>query len=731
MNKPESGRVSYGDRAFHQDATEAMRGDIIRALIETLTNSDDAYGDRDGKIRIEIEHRRGPWTAVTRDRARGMSANQMREAFVKLGGRTSGFESGEKVRGNLGRGAKDLAAFGTVHFESICDDRYSKLTLKTTGDYVLHPADKKADEVLRKQLSIPRGNGTVVTMEVLETIRRPQHAKLSERLSKHFQLRDILSHPRREVTLVNIGKDKGVTLRYAYPSLPIAFQGELSIPGYPDAVASLVIYRNDERYDDSPSDDSRPAGILITGHRAIYENTLFRFESSPMGGWFSGRLDCPYIDQLARDYDQRLSSNTAQHEGNPIPIISRRRDGLKHEHPFFRALAKAVEGPLGDLVREEEQKAKNTSGKQSEKMRRTLDALGKDIARLVDEDLRNLEEEGLEGAGQAGSTIVPIRLIPEQAVLYMGEDKTLSVQVRADLNIQELHAEVDPEGVIAIVGDTRIPLVPHKKRPTEILVGQIQVRPMVEDKETLLSVTGNAHSAVALVEVRPERVSIEIPEPETLQFERDSYRVAHGKKKTLRILAPVELVDLLGKEIHVSSSDSGAVVLAGGKCDLRLDEEFEFYSGEVVVDARKLGTKATITARLGSTSAACNLAITRDEEGPSIRFEFDDEEAGKFRAVVDRDGKGICIRIKCGNPVTRRYQGASPDYLGRERSVFKALVAEIVADQAARMVLERKFPVSGAERLDAARFYGEHYSYMHKYLNRCHKILVNDDDLLQ
>jgi hypothetical protein len=729
MNKPESGRVSYGDRAFHQDATEAMRGDIVRALIETLTNSDDAYGDGEGKIRVEIEHRRGPWTAITRDRAKGMTANQMREAFVKLGGRTSGFESGQKVRGNLGRGAKDLAAFGTVHFESICDDKYSKLTLRTTGDYVLNPADKKVDEALRKQLGIPRGNGTVVTMEILENIRRPQHAKLAEKLSKHFQLRDILSHPRREVTLVNVGKDKGVRLRYAYPSLPIAYQGDLAIPGYPDASASLVIYRNDERYDDAPSDDSRPAGILITGHRAIYENTLFRFENNPMGGWFSGRLECPYIDQLARDYDQRLTTNTAQLEGNPIPIISRRRDGLKHEHPFFRALAKAVEGPLGELIREEEQKAKNTSGKQSEKMRRTLDALGRDIARLVDEDLRNLEEEGLDGSGQPGSNVIPIRLIPEQVVLYMGEDKTLTVQVRADLNIKELNVELDPEGVIAIVGDTHISLVPHKKRPTEILVGQIQVRPMVEDKETLLSVTGDSHSAVALVEVRPERVSVEIPEPETLQFERESYRVAHGKKKTLKIYAPVELVDALGKDVQVVSSDAGAVVLAGGKCVLQFDEEFEFYSGDVEVDARKLGTKATITARLGSTAATCNLAITRDEEGPSIRFEFDDEEAGKFRAVVGPDSGGICIRIKCGNPVTRRYQGASPDYLGRERSVFKALVAEIVADQAARMILERKFPVSGAERLDAARFYGEHYSYMHKYLHRCHKILVNDDEL--
>jgi hypothetical protein len=392
--KPERGRVNYGGRAFHQDATEAMRGDIVRALIETITNSDDAYSEKSGKIRIELEHRRGPWKVVTRDRAKGMSAGKMREAFASLGGRTSGFESGEKVRGNLGRGAKDLAAFGKVVFESICDDKYSKLALEPTGDFVLDPQDRKADTAIREQLGIPRGNGTVVTMHVEPNIRCPQHAKLHDRLSKHFQLRDILSDPRRDVTLVNVGKDEGVTLRYSYPSLPVVFQGELAVPGYPDATVTVTIYRNEERYDDPPSHDSRPAGLLIKGRRAIYESTLFRFENNPAAGWFSGRVECPYIDELAAEYDRRLEAREPQDDRNPIPIITRRRDGLQETHPFYKALAAAVEGPLGELVRQEEKKAKESSGHESAKMRRTLDALGHDLTRLIDEDLRELEEEG-------------------------------------------------------------------------------------------------------------------------------------------------------------------------------------------------------------------------------------------------------------------------------------------------------------------------------------------------
>ena len=113
-------QVEYGGRAFAQDASNAMKGDIVRGLVELITNCDDAYGDVDGKIRIEVEHRKNkPWKVIVRDRAAGMRKEKMVKAIGGLGGRTSGFEHGKDVRGNLGRGAKDLAAFGPVTFENL------------------------------------------------------------------------------------------------------------------------------------------------------------------------------------------------------------------------------------------------------------------------------------------------------------------------------------------------------------------------------------------------------------------------------------------------------------------------------------------------------------------------------------------------------------------------------------------------------------------------------------
>src|SRR5687767_10869524 len=91
-----AGTVNYTGRAFHQDATEAMRGDIVRGLIELITNSDDAYASMEelktGKIYVEVEHRRNqPWAVIVRERATGMSAATMMQRLASIGERTSGF----------------------------------------------------------------------------------------------------------------------------------------------------------------------------------------------------------------------------------------------------------------------------------------------------------------------------------------------------------------------------------------------------------------------------------------------------------------------------------------------------------------------------------------------------------------------------------------------------------------------------------------------------------------
>ena len=256
-----------------------MKGDIVRGLIELITNCDDAYGDDShGKVRVEVEHRRNhPWRVRVLDRATGMRKATLEHAIGDIGTRTSGFESGGRVRGNLGRGAKDLAAFGPVTFESVRDDQYAKMILEPDGSFD-DPVERRVTNKDRDRLGIPRGSGTVVTVLVDERFRCPQHRTLLDRLSKHYQLRDINSDPRRELTLVDLNGDRSDGIRYGRPSLTEKASQEVAIPGYEEATATVTIWRNAERYENPSSDSGRPEGLLIKGRRAIYENTLFSFE---------------------------------------------------------------------------------------------------------------------------------------------------------------------------------------------------------------------------------------------------------------------------------------------------------------------------------------------------------------------------------------------------------------------------------------------------------------------
>ncbi|MBI1955083.1 MAG: ATP-binding protein [Acidobacteria bacterium] len=193
MTLMEQGRIEYLGRAFEQDAAAAMKARIERAFVELITNSDDSYVNLEkegvrisGLIRIEVERRRKdrPWIVVVRDCAEGMSADEMKEKLCRAGGQTSGFEKGRAVRGLLGRGAKDVAAFGKVTFEAIKENIYSACSIDKRGNYEREKPVRATKEI-REKLQVESGCGTVATIEVGPQFRAPQHATLLDHLCYH------------------------------------------------------------------------------------------------------------------------------------------------------------------------------------------------------------------------------------------------------------------------------------------------------------------------------------------------------------------------------------------------------------------------------------------------------------------------------------------------------------------------------------------------------------------
>lgn len=332
---PEPWRIEYTPRAFLQDAQEAMGTDVVKGLIELITNADDSYAraNASGPVRVEVDHSRSVpiRDVVVKDRASGMSSQEMETKLLTIGGRTSGLADGKSVRGNRGRGAKDLVAFGNVEFTSIKDGTLSTVLLRQTGDCEFLRHDERPTPGDRSRLGIMRGNGTVVTVRC-QGIKMPLHKRLGDLLTSDYQLRDIMADRERQITLVSTtktGKPRDTRLRYQPPVTEPLLDTHIRVDGYPEACdLPLTLGKLPERSDDGQRVPTRPAGILVTGKRAIYDNTLFRYEGHPIAGWIHGRLSCEYIDQLANEYDNLVESGETPPDSNPLPIISRHRRGL-------------------------------------------------------------------------------------------------------------------------------------------------------------------------------------------------------------------------------------------------------------------------------------------------------------------------------------------------------------------------------------------------------------------
>ena len=135
---------------FNERAYKFIRGSavnhIIDAIVELITNADDAYDKGNilkKKINIHIDY--NGLLKVT-DQALGLNSESMKKCFLQVGNYTSQ----ENNRGFFSRGAKDISSLGNVYFESIKDDKYSKLLLDKNAKGELQISDIPVTKEIRK-----------------------------------------------------------------------------------------------------------------------------------------------------------------------------------------------------------------------------------------------------------------------------------------------------------------------------------------------------------------------------------------------------------------------------------------------------------------------------------------------------------------------------------------------------------------------------------------------------
>lgn len=717
----------YTKRARRQDASGAMRGDIVLGLVEALTNADDAYGNVSGKILIKVSAKSpdGHWTVSVSDRACGISSTDVTKKLISQGERTSGYEKGEKKRGNRGRGAKDLAIFGGVKFESVCGDDAIVLGADRNGN-IIERSEKRATDQFRKTIGVTK-NGTRVTIACRKNIVRKKFETLKRELQRAVALRPILENPSRTVILSY--PDREETIRFVVPKIvETVFDGIVNVLPYGEA--SVQLFVASEPFDDG-TDVDRLGGLVLKGEYASHEATLFGAESHPYADRLFGSVRFDAIDQLTRELDDLEERDDVPPDSNPFPIISRIRNGLEKTHPAYKALKKAIRPIIDDYLKKAADSASANVHETSETRRRN-ELMARELVKWTIEQEQEmetlLEEPGLQRPA--------FEVIPSKRVLEHGQSASITIRARTDVISGKLasvafEADQDPLGALAETPQSlTLPSVPDDSDFSEahlkITAGKMTGSALISARLVLDGVPSSHTADVIVSIVEPVEVP-PIEPPAEFQFASREYSVAPGKIRRLLLLAPIHVVDIMGSDVILSCSDQNAVVLHGYRIQLEQVNE-GWYEADITVEGLQHGGEATIKATTPAKLFHATAKVTvRDTKGPRLEIHVEDIP-GPRRASWDESTELITVRVNATHPAARRYFGEPPVFPLQHTLSARMMIAEAVADAAVQNVLSKEAEKRPAGALDVDELQANRLRKLHGLLPRLHRTQISDDE---
>lgn len=731
-------------RYFLQTAQAAMKGDVVRGLVELITNADDSYSrlSRRGEIIITIERKRGNKNSTIKvlDKAEGMSMEDMITKLKRVGGNTSGFlkTKGRGVRGIMGRGSRECVIFGKVIFQSIKNNLYSELEIKKPASFIAVD-NRVAIDVDRFNLNIARVNGTLVTIEVEPQFKIPSHKFLIDNLPKYYSLRDISSSKERNLIIIdaNDRKKSETKLQYIYPIGDAMFDGKIEIPEYQGAEAHLVIKRMKNRISPESNSPYWEGGILIKSSSAIHGITSLtkKIENNPYFEYYSGKVECPYIDDLATDYEEEEKIGVQHSEKNPSRVIDPlRSEGLTKDHPFTKALYGEIAKQVSILLEIDEQNEKEKianieNEKTKDRFKKLADEVGKFIKEHT-EDTDIFEDENYLTNSEipAGGMIV----IPGGLRIVNNKEKKAYVYCRPVSDHHEKHV------IISVVADSDIislktKIIELQDRDDGVFIGSFFVEGIKEGEAMINLSWGSIRYSMPISVVSQEK-TFEISD---FQFEKDDYTVQENKIKKIKIFAKWPNFIHGRVKLDIAMGENKNCELLNRRIILDYDRNLKatsgtrFATGALRIKGLKNGGPIMISATLKGKTISTKIRITpRKYLGSNFDIKIVDKNLGDQRAVlVDNT-----IEINAQHKIIKRYLGSQEsDYSGQNFIHFRLLVAELIADTVARRVLElnaqshpREF-----EGMDATGFYRKHREFMNAFLECVHEIQIPHDELLK
>ena len=729
MRQLETTQITVNSRYQQQNASIAI-SDVYDALVETITNVDDRYqllDTKEGQIEVEVErHHKEPSVIRTRDFADGMTSADMKLKLGQRGSRISGLEAGAQVRGTNSRGAKDISVLGQVTFDSIAADGRHHRAVIRGADFTQFESEDVTD-ILREELGIPKGTGTVVTIEVGTKNKVSRHRNFAQKLRTLIPIRHVLDNPKRVVVLRDCLKKSDTLIQTPKREGKKRVSQTLDIPGYPAASAKLEIWRSPKQLNNDRG-KCRAGGIVIRSTHAAHEATLFdsEFDNDPHAAWFYGKLRCEYIDQLWNEYDDDIEQGKTLSKKNPYPIYSPlRQGGLTKTHPFVQALFGEARKYLRPLVAEERERSEservNLESSQTRKLLNKLGSWGADFM----EEKHHFDEPTRDPNAPVSKKKIRDQgfiLAPPFVQLVVGESCQMYLNV-----LQEAYPEFtvgQPVEIEALTDEISLSrrICSLEKHPTtpNVLRALWSIKAKSASLATGIYVHCGPIQKETMIEIFKSE-SEKYREVDRLMFSKKTARVTVGTKRNLHLRAPLSLIPKK-TEINI---DCPPFFKVGGQTELVPSKKKGIAECRLTVTTTKDEVSGTLTAQTGGREASIELN-SAPKPGSGISIKLDTFNFGGTQRYV---WLGNVIQIDAVHPSLSRYLGRkSDDFPGQEKNHFKILLAEIVADAMCSKIIERREldqEYRSADR-DWSFFYSQFSSLMTDALPEAHSIVLPD-----
>lgn len=737
-----------GAQGVRDRAKQFMGNDIIRGIVELITNSDAAYSAsgeaKPGSRLITILYNSAERWFEIRDRAGGMTPGEVEDKFTE-GGATSA----EGQRGYFGLGAKDCAVFGSLNLTTI--DRTGNLTTQ-----VHIPSDFEQCSLDSRQASdkdyeemhgtMRRRAGTVVRISVDRHeqggAHMPQFDNLIRSLRSHYALRSLLQ--RSSVKLRSVGRTK-LSGNVVYPGFPwenpgaeCLHDGDIGIAGYPDSHPRLKLFKLPPNSLVGDPSSEAFEGFLLIGTKDIadYGFTLAGRETRDHAKRLVGYVDDSYIQTLLTEYRQYGSSGQ-----NPRPVVSQERrprnGGLDSDHPYtkalFAALAPVIDRALSAL--QSESREQERSGV-SEGLQRANEEAGRQLSQILD-------------AGGEGLAPKPLPegfyFLPTSRALKRGSEhwESLSLYlILEDDDSSHAGAAVDAfleDQELCDMADRTVTL--RERSGTDRgQMASIRLKALDRIGRTTLTATTNGKSAQATISVE------EAPPPPLLfQFERARYSVQPSRRRSVRVLIPEFLAkDDADADVTLSISDANGGVVIRGTSRRAFDEGgFDVsrlaYVVPFEIEGRQVGARASLTASFQNQKAVADLVVG----GGTLQVLLDDRETSPphQRAKVYDVGdpcsyseheSELCLHVFARHPRVERYLGEPRDSADsifwdlNDSPGFRAMFAECLADAVTEFQMSNWKPDSVAVS-DQGDVLSSFWEIKKKNLTATQNIYIMDD----